>query len=118
MARHHARGEALDQGGQDIAGGYLAGGGNKYDADRNVYSRPELPIEFEPRFRSRVAATNGDILKRGLFEKEAVGPLEIEPVAEDFYLPARYADGGAPSVDELYFKNSAFKLKRGTHNVT
>jgi hypothetical protein len=116
MARHMARGEALDQGGTAIGGPYSAGA-TKFSIDANYYTRPELPVEFEPHLKSRDNTINNDADRRGLFEKEAVGPLKIEPIAEDFYDQTRFPDGGALAGNQAYFKYAAFKVKEGVHNA-
>jgi hypothetical protein len=115
MSRHVARTEDFTQGGNAIGNAYMNAGPTKFAIDANYYTRPELPIEFEPHLKSRDATVNNDVNKRGLFEKDALGPLKIEPVAEDFYVAARYPDGGALATDQRYFKNAAFKIKQGTH---
>ncbi len=114
MSRHMARSETLGQGGNNVTDPYMAGGATKYQVDLTFYSRPELPIEFEPHLKSRDNVINNDADKRGLFEKEAIGPLKIEPIAEDFYVQTRYPDGGALGTNPRYFKNAAFKIKQGT----
>jgi hypothetical protein len=114
MARHQARGEDLNQGGNDIGGGYSTGP-TKISLDRAYYTRPELPIEFEPRLKSRDNTVNTDPDKRGLFEKEAIGPLKIEPVAEDYFDNTRFPNG-ALAGNQRYFTLAAFKIKDGTHS--
>ncbi len=114
MARHQARGEDLDQGGNAIGGGYSTGP-TKHSLDVAYYTRPEIPIEFEPRLKSRDNTVNNDADKRGLFEKEAIGPLKIEPVAEDYFDDARFPSG-ALAGNQRYFTFAAFKLKDGTHS--
>jgi len=125
MACHHRKTDRLRQGGILLGNNYMggpgAGGPTKNAIDTGFYTRPELPLEFEPRLRSRVVANNTDPAKLGLFEKEAVGPAKMEPVAED--TPASptgtypFASGlYAGGVNEAYWKNAAFKVKQGTHS--
>ena len=115
--RHRRRTDGLTQGDPpDLASAY---GSDKFTFDVAHYTRPELPIEFEPRLKSRVNANNTDVEKKGLFEKEAIGPLKIEPVAEDPYDNARFSAGpfgplyGMPG----YLAYAAFKVKDGEHNT-
>ena len=118
MVRHLARGESLDQGGNAAAGAYMTGGGStKFSIDSIYYTRPELPVEFEAHLKSRDNGINNDVNRRGLFEKEAIGPLKMEPIAEEYYDATRFPDGGPLVGNQRYFKNAAFKVKRGAHNA-
>jgi hypothetical protein len=135
MARHHARtGEDVDQGTtwhnlnpapppdqwvgiHTIADAY-GQQALKFDIDRLYYVRPELPIEFEPRLKSRNNTINVDRDQRGLFEKEAIGPLKIEPIVEEYYDATRFPDGvllDPTAGNRCYFKKAAFKVKGGDH---
>ncbi len=111
MTRHWTRAENLGQGGNNIGDGY---GSTKISIDATHYTRPELPIEFEPRLKSRDNTVNNDVDKKGLFEKEAVGPLKIEPIAEDPY-DARFPLGalGVQYGTPGYLTYAAFKVKDG-----
>ena len=99
-------GSDLGQGGDDVGDDYGAG---KWAVDHAYYTRPELPIEFEPHLRSRDNTINDDPDQKGLFEPDAVGPLLLEPFAEDFYEDAMFGGG----VRGAYWKNAALKVKRG-----
>lgn len=110
-AVHQLAADNLDQGGDLVTGAYLAGGGvTKWTRDTGIHTRPELPIEFEPRLTSRDPSKNG--AKQGVFEGEAVGPLTLEPFAEEHYHAALYAGASVPAT---YRRNAAHKVKQGTH---
>lgn len=115
MACHERAADKLDQGTlavQSATSNYFpAGGQAKHDIDAGFYTRPEIPIEFELRLRSRVAAKNA-APDFGVFSKEAVGPAKLEPYAEDTFLPAIYTGAG---VNQTYWRKSAFKVKHGQH---
>jgi hypothetical protein len=114
MARHSLETEDLDQGGLLVGAGYMDGGGStKWEVDHAVYSRPQIPVEFEVRLKSRVDANNTDDKKKGLWVSRGIGPIKIEPVAEDFYRKNLFEGGGDL---QTYWKNAAFKVKRGKHD--
>ncbi|MFO0762534.1 MAG: hypothetical protein U0359_39205 [Byssovorax sp.] len=129
-ARHIMIGEALNQGMSNaaplgwqhrLADNYMdnddappVGGGargkTKHAIDTPIYTRPELPIEIEPKLRSRDGAKNTS--HHGIFEKEAVGPAHFEVLAEDVYEEALYT----PATPEAaYLLAAATKVKRGAH---
>jgi hypothetical protein len=99
----------------------LAGpGSTKYDIEKTLYKRPEIPVELVAKLRSRDTV---DVTKKrdGLFSKEAVGPALFDVFAEDTYAAWLY-DGGAGPVTiynqaRTYFKNAALKVKWGAHNT-
>jgi hypothetical protein len=95
----------LGQGGDNVGDGY---GDIKWDRDYGYYTRPELPIEFEPRLKSRDNNVNTDLAQRGLFEPAAIGPLLLEPFCEDDYSAGNF--GGTRGA---YWRNAALKVKRG-----
>ena len=113
MARFSGTADDNSQAGINVGGGYMGGGESKWVQDRRIYTRPELPIELKPLLRSRDNVINNDLNQRGLFEPEAVGPLKIEPFAEDKYDAAMYAGG----VKQSYWKKAAFSVKRGKHDI-
>jgi hypothetical protein len=109
MACHHrSPADSLAQPGLAIGSGY---GTVKQAVDALFYSRPEIPLEFEMRLKSRVDATN-KTPSFGLFDKEAVGPVKIEPFAEDVFVTALYNGAG---VNQTYWRKAACKVKHGTH---
>lgn len=111
MACHHrSPADSLAQPSLAIGPGY---GTIKQSVDALFYSRPEIPLEFELRLKSRVAATNQSP-SFGLFDKEAVGPVKIEPFAEDVFVPALYNGAGA---NQTYWRKAACKVKHGTFAV-
>lgn len=112
MTRHSGISDDLGSGGVNVGDAYMGDGTTKFEHDLPFYSRPELPIEFEPRLKSRDPAINADDTRRGLFEPEAVGPLQIQPIGVDTFDAGLYA--GAPR--GTYLKNAAFKVKRGLHD--
>jgi hypothetical protein len=114
VARHQLIKDALSQGSLAVGGAYLEkGDAPKWKLEEPFYSRPELPIQFEPKLASRNAGANPE----GLFEATAIGPVVIEPVAEEFYNAALYPTPGAvASAHQNYWKNATFKIKRGKHN--
>lgn len=112
MANHWATGEDYDQGGIALADNYTTD--KKYDLDLQHYTRPQIPVEFELRLRSRVTENNTDQRKRGLFEPEAIGPVRIEPFIEDYYNNDLYTGGNATY--QAYWKNADHKIKRGVHD--
>ncbi|MEP7123554.1 MAG: hypothetical protein ABJE95_21680 [Byssovorax sp.] len=113
-ATHSLIPDTLSQGGDPVGGGYLdAKTGSKWTNDATLYTRAELPIEFEPRLRSRDPANN-KAPKHGVFSKEAVGALNIEAFADDHYDASVFAGGG---ISATYWKNAVHKVKRGTHNA-
>ena len=99
----------------------------KHTIDSALHTRPEIPIEFEVRLRSRKykAAPDTERNKAGRFEPEALGPLRLEPFAEDYPSPVERAHGEAHELEDLYsggtindtyFKNSLQKVKQANHN--
>ena len=114
MACHHRRpADSLSQGGLALGSAYMGAGTIKHAVDALYYSRPEIPIEFEMRLKSRVAATNASP-DFGVYDKEAVGPAKIEPHAEDAFVPALYRGAG---INQTYWRKSVCKVKQGTHTV-
>lgn len=126
--RYNVIGESLNQGVTDLTpppapastwqhrvqDPYMDGGGQtKFQIDRPIYTRPELPIEIEPRLRSRDAAKNA-APHLGVFEKEAVGPAIFDVYADDAYGDTLYTAG---TPEATYLSNAATRIKRGTHNV-
>ena len=121
VARHQDKGGPLNQDrgadpGYAIGTNYTKGGKkSKFEKDSKLYSRPEIPVEFVPKLTSRIPGTNPD----GLFQADAVGFPILEPVAEEQVLFA--ADGANPAVlaagtvDEQYWRNAAFNVKKGNH---
>lgn len=127
MARHYKEGEALDQGstGQgryEISEHYMMKnmgrfgrrGSTKHTIDKGYYTRPELPLELEPRLTSRDNANNDPAIG-GLFEPEAVGPVVLEPHAEDYFDTRVY--NHATANYKAYWTNASFKVKRGKHDA-
>ena len=121
-ATHWGSGQNIDQGGTANQDGNnlflnkpynLNNNNKKFTIDAKHHSRPELPVEFECRLRSRTAANNTDVRKQGLFEPDAVGPIRLEPYAEDFYNASQFTGGNADA--QTFWKNAAFKIKKGTH---
>ena len=121
-ATHWGSGQNIDQGGTSTQDGNnlllnkpysRSNAHKKYTLDAKHHSRPELPIEFECRLRSRKDENNTDVRKQGLFEPDAVGPIRLEPYAEDFYNASQFAGGNATA--QTFWKNAAFKVKKGTH---
>jgi hypothetical protein len=113
MARHDLVAEDPSQGGLAIGAAYTTGVAPKNTIDAGYYTRPELPIEFEIRLKSRVDATNLSPTF-GIWDKEAVGPVKIEPFAEDVFLTALYGGAG---VNQTYWRKSVCKVKHGTHQA-
>jgi hypothetical protein len=115
MANHTATGEDSNHTGDDlkITGGYTAA--KKYNRDLAHYTRPQLPIEFELHLKSREASFNTDVDHQGIFEADATGPAQIEPIAEDYYRDSVFTTGHA--THQAYYKNAYFKIKSGTHNA-
>ena len=100
-------------------------GRTKYVIDSALYTRPEIPVEFVVRLRSRKykADPNSDRNKLGRFEPEAVGPARLEPFAEDVPAPLvrNHADEMADvytagDVHETYWKNALVKIKQANHS--
>jgi len=101
-----------------IADAYTTGQ-TKWTIDEAVYTRPEIPLEFEARLTSREPTVEAK--KLGLFEKEAIGPARFDLLVEDPYQEWMHGNGGTPLVtlyDEVreYYKKAAWQVKRGTHN--
>lgn len=115
MAKHRLIKESLGQGSLAIGGAYMGGGTSmKWDIEEPFYSRPELPIQFEPQLASRDPATYPE----GRFWAPAVGAVVIEPVAEEFYNAAFFpATAGGGTAYQNYWSNAALKVKRGKHNA-
>jgi hypothetical protein len=93
-------------------------GQTKYDIEKALYKRPEIPVELVGKLRSRDTA---DAVKRrdGLFSKEAVGPALFDVFAEDKYVAWLYDAGGTDPVTlypeaRAYFKKAALTVKWGT----
>src|SRR5205807_7700924 len=94
MAIHQRKTDNLNQGGLNIGDNYLPGGNSpKHTIDSGFYTRPEIPLEFVLKLRSREAKNNTDADQLGLFEPEAVGPARLEPIAEDHYIDSLYNAG-------------------------
>lgn len=115
IARHQLIKDALDQGSLAVNGAYMEKGDViKWELEKPYYSRPELPIQFEPKLKSRNDGAN----QEGLFEADATGAVVIEPVAEEYYNAALYPPaGGGGSEHQRYWKNATCKVKRGKHNA-
>jgi hypothetical protein len=140
LATHWGDGQLFDQGingnqtdGSNlrVSGAYVTtgtsnpSGKTKYAVDADLYTRPQLPIEFVVRLRSRkhAAAPDTDKNKLGRFEPEAVGPARLEPFAEDYPSPlvktyddefaALYTGGNATY--QTYWKNALVKVKQANH---
>jgi len=124
MACHFRPTDSLDQGGLLVGDNYMEGAGaglpTKWTIDSGFYTRPEIPIEFELRLKSKHAAINTDPNRLGLFVPAAIGPAKIEPIAEDYYDSDLYTGAPAGSNLELrhqpYWQNAAFKIKCGEHD--
>ncbi len=128
--RHSVIGESLNQGFSNVAGvsahriadpymgdnrAPLAGAGRTaYNITRGIYTRPEIPLDFEPRLRSRVAGNN-QAPNFGLFEASAVGPAIFDAYANDIRIDAIYTTQGTPQ-SRVYFRNADHKVKRGKHD--
>jgi hypothetical protein len=108
-AGHSPNGDPLGQGGDLVESPYFADKSTpRWKRDLAGMSRPELPLEIEPRLRSRDPA----IHPSGRFAKEAVGPLRIEVFADDPYVdPPLFA---ASTLRHVYLKNALHKVKLGT----
>jgi hypothetical protein len=140
LTTHWGSGQLFDQGingnvpnGSNlrVSGAYVTTGPSnplgrtKYAIDSALYTRPEIPIEFVVRLRSRkyAAAPTSDRNKLGRFEPEAVGPVRLEPFAEDCPAPLVRDHGNeladvytAGGVDETYWKNALVKVKQANHS--
>jgi hypothetical protein len=140
--RHSRIGESLNQASSDVgdpvtdpggtarvhrvANAYMSnndaplvgGGSTKYDLEKTLYKRPEIPIEIEAWLRSREPSVEAK--KNGVFEKEAVGPAIYDVLVEDLYLECLYRNVAGPVAlyDEArtYNKKAAFMIKRGKHD--
>jgi hypothetical protein len=124
-ATHTVIGDALKAAGDLVGSGYVGKGrdalGNlrpapdptKWARDSGMYTRAELPLEVEPRLRSRDPTKNA-APHHGVFAADALGLLSIEPYLEDHYKDSLYA-GAAPH--STYLKNAAHKVKRGVHDA-
>ena len=115
VARNQGKSDPLDQDEgaapkYAIGTKYMEKGSTRFKVDEKLYSRPEIPIEFVLKLTSRDTATNPD----GLVQADAVGAAIIEPVAEEYISPAVLAAGG---VNERYWRNAAFKVKKGDHRA-
>lgn len=92
-------------------------GQTKHVIDKTIYSRPELPIEIEPRLKSRDSEKNKKF-KFGLFEKEAVGPVIFDLEAKDVPVDRLYRQNvGDVDPHRVFFSRSATSIKRGTHKL-
>jgi hypothetical protein len=126
-ARHQRKGEALNQGSSGPVGAKqhrigdaymdrdgpplpVAPGKTKYQIDRTFFSRAEIPLEVEPRLRSREAAKNS-ATPPGIFDALAVGPARLEVRVEDTYLGALYTPATAQAT---YLRDAANAVKCGT----
>lgn len=123
-ARHNVIGEELDQGGIHVGDPYMhVAGTTKYNVDRNLYSRPEIPVELELRLKSRDPANNNDPQKLGLHEPDALGQARFEVWVEDVYEQGRYgpaateANRGGATPQQIYDFFADHKVKHGTHNA-
>lgn len=122
--RHTVNGEALNQAGANVADGYMSANANppggagqtKYQIDSAIYTRPEIPLEIEPRLRSRVAGNNTDVTKLGLFEKEAVGPAVFEMNVDEVFQSELYSTAGTAE-SRAYFLNASTRVKRGADDA-
>ena len=133
LVTHWGTGQSFDQGinGNRPSGSNLRRNNayvetqTKYTIDSGLHTRPEIPIEFEVRLRSRkyAGAPGSERNKLGRFEPEALGPLRLEPFAEDYPSPVERAfnnelddlyTGG--TTNDLYFKNATQKIKQANHN--
>ena len=112
-ATHTRPGDALGSGGDLVANPYMdKGQPTKWSRDATIHTRPEIPLEFEPRLRSRFPSKNTK--DGGVFDADAIGPLKIEPFVDDVYQKALYA--GTDPVP-TYLRNAVHKVKRGTHSA-
>lgn len=108
---HSVTGDPLDQGGDLVANAYhAAGSSSRWTGDQAKMSRPELPLEIEPRLRSREPGAH----PAGRFAQKAIGPLRIEAFADDHYDDTVFKGG---NVREKYWKNAVHKVKLGAHNA-
>lgn len=126
--RHQGKGEALNQGSSIGLGGIrrhhisdpymsddhaplpIVRGRTKHQIDATVYSRPEIPLEFEARLMSRDPAKN-KAKPAGVFDALAIGPATFDVAVEDTYFDAFYT----PATPEATFlRNAAHSVKRGT----
>lgn len=133
LATHWGSGQLFDQG----ASGNMPNGFNlrvadsyvttrtKYTIDSTLYSRPQIPLEFVVRLRSRkfAGAPDTDRNKLGRFEPEAVGPVRVEPFAEDYPAPlVKVYDNEladiypTAGVHLTYWKNGIVKIKQANHS--
>jgi hypothetical protein len=118
VARHQDKDGPLDQDegaapGYTINTNYTEGSKkSKFKKDSKLYSRPEIPIEFVPKLASRDPGTNPN----GVFQADAVGFPILEPVAEE-HVPfaAQGAVLAADNIDQQYWRNAAFNVKKGNH---
>jgi hypothetical protein len=132
LVTHWGTNQLFDQAGNQntgdnlrVAMGYVATR-TKYDIDSALHTRPEIPVEFEVRLRSRkhASAPNSPRNLLGRLEPEALGPLRLEPFAEDYPSPVERSYGdeladiytGPPVDDNTYFKNATQKIKQANHN--
>jgi hypothetical protein len=93
-------------------------GQTKYDIEKTLYKRPEIPVELVGKLKSR-DTVDPVKSKDGLFSKEAVGPALFDVFAEDKYVAWLYDAGGTDPVTlyneaRAYFKKAALTVKWGT----
>ncbi len=106
---HSRNGDPLGQGGDLVESPYFADQSTpRWQRDLAGMSRPELPLEIEPRLRSREPAS----YPSGRFAKEAVGPLRIEVFADDPYVDPPVL--ATSTLRHAYLKNALHKVKLGT----
>ena len=123
-ACHNVIGQELDQGGLRVGDPYMhMAGTTKYNVDRNLHSRPEIPVEFELRLKSRDPANNTDPQKLGLHEPDALGQARFEVWVEDVYEQGRYgpatteANRGGATAHQIYDFFADHKVKHGAHDA-
>ena len=132
LVSHWGTNQLFDQAGNQATGDNLRVGmgyvvtRTKYAIDSALHTRPEIPVEFEARLRSRkhAAAPTSPSSLLGRFEPEALGPLRMEPFAEDYPSPVERAHGNelddiyaAASVNNTYFKHAVLKIKQANHSA-
>jgi hypothetical protein len=88
-------------------------GRTKYSLDGEIYSRPEIPIEFVPYLHSK--NTSGEARKRGVADQDAVGPAVFDVWCDDVYLKDQYQLQAGAYSPHTYFWRSASRVKRGDH---
>ena len=92
----------------------LAGqGSTKYDVDKSIYTRPEIPFELVPHLKSRLPDKN----KKGLFEKESASPVIYQLATPDAFLKDLYVPRDADREPHArFFRLAATCVKKGKHD--